>query len=136
MAHAMSEGFRRWLEELTAEMGTIGKLTPLERIQRASEIVAKGVARHTGLVRAFLAAVARAPHDDDLRETMAESYRESRATVAQLLGLGAGEDADGAATLLLATFDGLLIQAVLDPDGFAPEAILGGIAQLTAAAQQ
>jgi AcrR family transcriptional regulator len=115
MASAMAEGFRRWLHELADEMGDVGKLTPLERIQRASEIVTDGAKRHEGLVRAFLAAVARAPHDEELRSTLAKSYEESRLEVAELLGLGTDKAAINASLLMLATFDGLLIQAVLNP---------------------
>lgn len=116
LAHAMAEGFRRWLHELAAEMGDLAKLSPPERIQSASELATVSVVRHEGLVRAFLAAVARAPHDAELRATLVQSYKESRVEVASLLGLGGDEGAINGALLMLATFDGLLIQAVLNPD--------------------
>ena len=116
MANAMAEGLQRWLDELEAEMGDITALSTLNRIQRAATIVADGVDRHAGLVRAFLAAIARAPHDEELRSVLAESYRESRAGVMVLLGLGDDDAGNNAASLLLATFDGLLVQAVLDRD--------------------
>lgn len=115
IADAMAEGFRRWLHELVAEMDDLGEAPPLERIQRASEIATESVERHEGLIRAFFAAVARAPHDEELRSTLARSYEESRLEVAELLGLGADEAAINAALLVLATFDGLLIQAILNP---------------------
>jgi AcrR family transcriptional regulator len=136
MGLAMAEGFRRWLHELAGEMGDVGEMNPVERIQRASEVVTAGVERHSGLVRAFLAAVARAPHDQALRDTLAESYRESRVEVALLLGLGEDQDAGNAASLLLATFDGLLVQAVLGPDNaITPADLRRGIARLAMATQ-
>jgi AcrR family transcriptional regulator len=116
LAHAMGEGFRRWLHELATEMGDVADLSPLERIRSASELATGSVGRHEGLVRTFLAAVARAPHDAELRETLAQSYKESRVEVASLLGLGSDESAVNGALLMLATFDGLLIQAILNPD--------------------
>jgi len=116
IALALEEGFKRWLDEIVERMGTMEGLDPVDRIRRASEAVADGVVRRSGLVRAFLAAVARAPRDEEMRTSLANSYRESMLTVASLLGLGDDEDAEHAATLALATFDGLLIQAVLNPE--------------------
>lgn len=131
VAMAMEEGFNRWLNELAIQMGEIGDMDPSDRIHRASEIIAEGVIRHADLVRAFLAAVARAPHNSGLREALANSYSQSRLGVALLLGLGNDRDATDAASLVLATFDGLLIQAVLDPKGgIDSEAVKRGITRL------
>jgi AcrR family transcriptional regulator len=114
IGHAMAEGFRRWLHELAGEIGDLAGLPPFERIQRVSEAATASLERHEGLVRAFLAAVARAPHDQELRAALKASYDESRREVAILLGLGDDEGAINAALLMLATFDGLLIQAILN----------------------
>jgi AcrR family transcriptional regulator len=116
MGLALEEGFRRWLKELVHQMGDVESLQPIDRIKRASEVIADSVVHRGGLVRAFFAAVARAPHDENLRASLANSYGESVLTVARLLGLGDDEDAVYAATLTLATFDGLLIQSILNPE--------------------
>lgn len=116
VTEAMAEGFRRWLHEIAEELGTTDGNDVAQRIQRASEVVLSGFERHSGLAHVFFAAIARAPHDPALRDALAQSYRESRAEVSSLLGLGDDRDAEHAASLLLATFDGLLIQAMLGPE--------------------
>lgn len=116
IALALEEGFKRWLDELVRQMGDTESLDPIDRIRRATEVVADSVKQRAGLVRAFLAATARAPHDEKLRGTLANSYGNNVLRVARLLGLGEDEDASHAATLALATFDGLLIQSVLNPE--------------------
>jgi AcrR family transcriptional regulator len=116
-AYAMAEGFRRWLEEVAASMGDrAAASSTIERIDQAARLASESMHDYKGLIRAFFAAVARAPHDDELRAILAESYRDSREKIASLLGFGDDQDAELAALLLLATFDGLLIQAVLNPD--------------------
>lgn len=137
LAQAMMEGFRRWLLELVAAMGDVSDMDPVERIQHAGEILVDGMRHRTGLVHAFLTAVASAPHNSDLRLMLAESYRDSRATVAGLLGLGDDRAARHAASLVLATFDGLLVQAVVDPDDVPNAAEMqDGIERLTEISQR
>lgn len=136
LAIAMAEGFQRWLRELSDEMGETAGELPAERLQHASEIVARTMERHIGLAHAFLAALARAPHDDRLRAALAESYRESTAEVASLLGLGDDEAALHAASLVIATLDGLLVRAVISSEGaLAPTDLLQGMTRLAAATQ-
>lgn len=115
LAEAMAEGFRRWLAEIATGLADIPPDDTSARLQRSIEIVADGRRQHAGLARAFLSALARAPHDPRVRVPLADSYRQSRVALAKLLGLGADEAGDDAAAVLLATFDGLLIQALLDP---------------------
>ena len=114
LAHALEEGFKRWLAELSAAMGDLTGLSPVERLKRAVQCLQSSMKRHRGLVHAFLAAIARAPHDDALRDVLARSYSESRRAVATLLDLGEDEEAIEVSSLILATFDGLLIQALVD----------------------
>jgi hypothetical protein len=68
------------------------------------------------MAHAFVAALSRAPHDDGLREALARSYHEARASLAAFLGLHEQENADLHAGILIAVFDGLLIQWLIDPD--------------------
>jgi len=114
MAHAMEVGFNRWQAELATAMGDLGGATPAERMGRVVEHLQVEAKRHQGLTNAFLAALARAPHDSELREVLARAYSASRESVAALLGLGKDPAAIDAAALLLATFDGLLLQALMD----------------------
>jgi AcrR family transcriptional regulator len=114
IAHAMEEGFNRWQAELAAAMGDVGSDTPAERMGKVVGYLQIEAKRHQGLTNAFLAALARAPHDSELRGVLARAYAASRKSVAALLGLGEGPAAIDAAALLLATFDGLLLQALMD----------------------
>jgi AcrR family transcriptional regulator len=132
LVHALEEGFKRWLAELAAAMGDLTDLSPVERLKSATQHLQSSMTRHRGLVRVFLAALARAPHDDELRDVLARSYTESRQAVAALLELGEGEGAIDASALLLAAFDGLLIQSVVDKGRHLdPAAIWGGIGRLS-----
>lgn len=115
LAEAMVEGFRRWFIEIASALADLPPSDPGARLRRAVELVSIGAESQVGLARAFLAALASAPHDERVRVPLAESYAESRAAIAGLIGLGEDGAGADAASLLLAVFDGLLIQAMLDP---------------------
>jgi hypothetical protein len=51
-----------------------------------------------------------------VRELLADGFRRSRGDVAVLLGLGADQAGDDAGGLVLALFNGLLFQQLLDPE--------------------
>jgi AcrR family transcriptional regulator len=114
VALALEEGFKRWLIELATEMGDLTTLAPPQRLSRAIDALRTGVERHQGLVHAFVAALAGAAHDRQLRAVLARSYADARSAVADLLALGQDDAAIDAASLVLATFDGLVIQAIVD----------------------
>jgi hypothetical protein len=63
----------------------------------------------------FAGALAKAQHDDRVRRMLAAGFRRTRPTLASLLGLGADRAGEDAAGLVLALFDGLLLQVLLDP---------------------
>jgi AcrR family transcriptional regulator len=67
------------------------------------------------LLVAFVEAIAQAERSDELREQMAGHYRDGRSGIAEALkaNLG-GRDPEVMASLLLALFDGLLLQRLLD----------------------
>jgi AcrR family transcriptional regulator len=115
VTEAVIVGLDRWLEEIAAGLGDLERLQPAERYRRAAEVIEAEGEQHAGLVRNFVGALARAQHDDRIREMHAAGFRHARPNVAALLGLGedrAGEDAAG---LVLAMFYGLLFQQLLDP---------------------
>ena len=112
---AVIAGLDRWLAEIERGMGEIEGGRAADRIQRAWEVMEETRRRHTGLARAFLTAFAKAQHAPKLRRLLAAGFTRTRPATAALLRLGddqAGEDAGG---LLLAMFDGLLFQTLLDP---------------------
>jgi AcrR family transcriptional regulator len=115
VTEAVIEGLDRWLAEVDRAMEGLAPAGPRERFRRAAQVFDASRARHTGLAKNFVAALARAQHDLRVREILAEGYRRTRPSVAAILGLGedrAGEDAAG---LTLALFHGLMFQTLLDP---------------------
>jgi AcrR family transcriptional regulator len=110
VTEAVVAGLDAWLEEIAARLGDVAGEGPAERLARAFEAVESTGAEHDGLARTFLAAMARAPHDERVRKTLAAGFARTRPAVADLLGLD--EDAAG---LVLAMFDGLLFQSLVDP---------------------
>ena len=80
-----------------------------------SDVVATTRHRHAGLARTFLAALARAPHDERVRETLAAGFRRTRHAVAEVLSTGSDTAGIDAAGLALALFNGLLFQTLVDP---------------------
>jgi AcrR family transcriptional regulator len=115
LGQALREGFRRWLGEVAAAVPQVGSAPPHQWLQQLATSLRSSVERHRNFVLAFLEAVARAPRDEALRESLAESYRETRDAVGILLNLGDDEIGRSLASTLIATFDGLLIQWLIDP---------------------
>ncbi|MGH2923302.1 MAG: TetR/AcrR family transcriptional regulator [Solirubrobacterales bacterium] len=117
VTEAVIAGLDRWLAEIERGMGeeVPGGGRPADRLHRAAEVMEATRRDHTGLARAFLTALAKAQHDPELARTLAAGFAKTRPALAELIGLGddqVGEDAGG---LILAMFDGLLFQALLDP---------------------
>ncbi|HEY7891089.1 MAG TPA: TetR/AcrR family transcriptional regulator [Solirubrobacteraceae bacterium] len=116
IGEALAEGFRRWFAEFARD-ATKNGANELEGFSRgAMSTLRAGVGKHRGMAQAFVAALSRAPHDDGLREALARSYHDARAGLAAFLGLHERENADLNAGILIAVFDGLLIQWLIDPD--------------------
>jgi AcrR family transcriptional regulator len=112
---AVIEGLDRWLAEIEQNLSVVRAGTPAERYRRARAVIAATQRRHAGLVQNFFAAVAKAPHDPRVRERLAAGIRRTRPAVAMLLGLGDDQAGIDAGALVLALFDGLLLQMMLDP---------------------
>jgi AcrR family transcriptional regulator len=115
VTEAVIEGLDRWLTEIAAALGEVASQEPAERFRRAAEVIEASRRRHTGLAKTFVAALAKAQHDPQVRERLAEGFRRSRTNVASLLRLGDDRAGHDAAGLVLALFDGLLFQVLLDP---------------------
>ena len=115
VTEAVIEGLDRWLEEIDRRLGDLESQEPAARYRRAGEVIERSRRRHTGLAKNFVGALAKAQHDPRIRELLAAGFRRTRPNVASLLGLGddrAGKDAAG---LVLALFNGLLFQVLIDP---------------------
>jgi AcrR family transcriptional regulator len=115
VTEAVVTGLDRWLAEIARRLDELAADTPSERFRAAFAVVEGSRRRHEGLARTFLGALAKALHDERVRQLLSEGFRRSRGEVAGVLGLGAdaaGRDAGG---LVLALFNGLLFQSLVDP---------------------
>jgi AcrR family transcriptional regulator len=116
VTEAVVEGLDRWLAEVTASLENLESRDPVERYRLAGEAIEASRRRHSGLARNFIGALAKAQHDARVRQLLADGFRRTRPAVASLLGLGSDQAGEDAAGLALAQFNGLLFQALLDPD--------------------
>jgi len=132
---AVGEAFQRWLKPLVALAAEPGPATPLERLQRSLEGVMDTLEENHSLVAACLEAWAQMCRSADLRAEMAATYDDFHRVIAATIREAFAEvgppdvDADALAALIIALFDGLLVQWQLGPER-TPSA-----ERLTAAAQ-
>jgi AcrR family transcriptional regulator len=115
VTEAVIEGLDRWLDEVATGLADLASAEPATRYRRAGQVIETTRRRHTGLATNFLGALAKAQHDPRVREILAAGFRRTRPEVAALLGLGSDEAGEDAGGLVLALFNGLLFQALLDP---------------------
>jgi AcrR family transcriptional regulator len=116
VTEAVVEGLDRWLEEIANTLGGLDAPTPPERLRAAMAVIETTRARHEGLARNFLGALARAQHSARIRHLLTEGFRHTRPNVAAVLNLGDDQAGEDAAGLVHSLFTGLLFQTLLDPD--------------------
>ncbi len=116
VTEAVLAGLDRWLDEVAAGLADLGEHTPAEAFRRAGEVVDATRAERAGLATHLVVALARAQHDEKVRSLLAAGFRRTRPALAAVLGLGADPAGEDAAGLALALFNGVLLQALLDPD--------------------
>jgi AcrR family transcriptional regulator len=113
---ALVEGFERWFAELTQAAAQASHETePLAMIARE---LASTFDRHRPLVRSLVEAFAQAEQSDEIRAGLIEAYERGRELAGTLLTPQAREGPHSRvfASLLIAVFDGLLIQWLIDPE--------------------
>jgi AcrR family transcriptional regulator len=116
VTEAVIWGLDRWLGEIERSLGDLASPDLPERFHLAGEAIEATRQRHVGLARNFLGALARAQHDDGVRETLVAGFRRTRPVLASLLGLGEDQAGEDAAALVHSLFIGLLFQGLLDPN--------------------
>jgi AcrR family transcriptional regulator len=112
---AAIEGLDRWLAEIERRLAGLAGADPAARLRRALDVHDATRREHAALARTYVTALARAQHDERVRELLAEGFHRTRPELAALLGLGDDEAGVHAGGLLLALFHGLLVQTLLDP---------------------
>ncbi|MDQ2629882.1 MAG: TetR/AcrR family transcriptional regulator [Actinomycetota bacterium] len=115
VTEAVISGLDRWLGEIERSLGELADRDPATRMRLAGEAVERTREAHAGLARNFLGALARAQHDDRVRDQLVEGFRRTRPAMAGLLGLGEDQAGEDAAGLVHSLFVGLLFQSLLDP---------------------
>ena len=115
VTEAVIEGLDRWLADVAEGLADLPVGEPAARFRRAAEVIEQTRRRHTGLAKNFVGALAKAQYDARVRALLAEGFQRSRPRVAVLFGLGDDRAGLDAAGLVLALFDGLLFQTLLDP---------------------
>jgi AcrR family transcriptional regulator len=140
---AVTESFQRWLKPLVALAADPEPATPLERLGRTLSGVMDTLEENRPLITACLEAWAQLARSEDLRAEMLTSYEDFRVVIARttrdaFAEIGSSEvDADALAVLIIALFDGLLVQWQIDPRGSPSagrliEAAQGAVLALTA----
>jgi AcrR family transcriptional regulator len=118
---ALEQGFRRWFEELAKIAADTGEdASPIERLARITSELPKSYERNKQFALAFIEALAQAEHSEEIRNALADSYEEGRHNTIRLLepliGEPDGRHARVLASVLIAIFDGGLMQWLVDPD--------------------
>lgn len=136
LEEAAVEAIRRWGETTMAVAGGDG--APRERLRRSLERFLQTLQADRPYVVAAAEAFAQAERSEELRVRLAAAYREFRGLVAASMRPAAErpqtlteDDLLAVSSTLIALFDGLAIQALLDPDQ-SPDAdrVLRGLAIL------
>ena len=122
---ALLRASQRWTEQLGAQALSQDTVDPLARAAAAYEAAMQAFAQSSGyrrLLASFLEATAQATDAPELRKQLADHYQAMRDIVAEVvratLGPKAerqGTDPDAIASFLIAVYDGLVIQTLLDP---------------------
>lgn len=115
ITEAVIEGLDRWLADIAEGLADLSMREPAARYRRAAEVIESSRQRHAGLARNFIGALAKAQHDSRIRELLAAGFHRTRPNIASLLGLGSDQAGVDAGGLVLAMFNGLLFQVLLDP---------------------
>ena len=116
---AMRKCFDEYMEQITQIVFADPSATPLQRV-RASWVALVGMLeQHRALMVAFFEALAHAERVPELRVQLADCYEQLRATVAEMVRASVGglpdPTARHVASFLIAVYDGLQIQWLLDP---------------------
>lgn len=120
---ALAEGVRRWFGPLIGYLSELQTLPAFEHLGQVLERLLDTLSRNRPLVIAYFEAMLRAERSPGVRAALAVEFHELRAAltggIEQALARHprfVSPDPETAASLIMATFDGLIIQWLLDPE--------------------
>jgi AcrR family transcriptional regulator len=116
VAEALAEGFRRWLVEFMVVSGDAPGEDPQARLLAALRTLEERLERQRGLASAFVSALSHAVHHEELRQVLSAAFAEMRSGLSSYLSLDDDGQGELRASLIIAMFDGLLIQWLIDPE--------------------
>ncbi len=114
VAEALAEGFRRWLAEFIIAARAPSD-DPKARLRAALGTLEQRLEDQRGLAQVFVSALSHAVHHEELRSVLSGAFREMRAGLSEFLDLDADGLGESRASLVMAAFDGLLVQWLIDP---------------------
>jgi AcrR family transcriptional regulator len=116
---AMRECFDEYIREITGIVFADPAATPLQRVRESWTALIATLERHRPLLVAFFEALAQSERVPGLRTELADCYERLRITVADMIRASVGELPDPVArhtaSFLIAVYDGLQVQWLLDP---------------------
>jgi AcrR family transcriptional regulator len=117
----LNEALIRLLEERNRSVGSVavasGDGSPADFLSSLFDAAVGVFDAPRPLLAAFVEGIAQAERSDELRQQLAAHYREARRGIATTLEANiGGRDPEIMASLLLALFDGLLLQGLVDGD--------------------
>jgi hypothetical protein len=119
---ALAEAVRRWLDPLIGLISTAPALLTRAQLGAGIDRLLETFKTNRPLVLAYFQALLRAQHAPDLRSAMAADFDALRAAITTGIELLQATqprsrrlDPEVSATLVMAVFDGLIMQGLLDP---------------------
>lgn len=116
---AMQQCFDEYVQQITGIVFADPGATPLQRVRASWVALVNTFEQHRPLLVAFFEALAQAERVPELRGRLAECYERLRTTVAEMVRASVGELPDPVArhtaSFLIAVYDGLQVQWLLDP---------------------
>ena len=120
---AIGLGFREWTEHVATRVFAEPAASPADRLRLSLDATIESFTDQRPLLLAFVEALAPAARAPELRERLAQQYRESRAQFGVLLSAAMGEratdeevDIEVLSSVLVAIFDGFVLQWLLEPE--------------------
>jgi len=113
--------FEEWAQTVARTVSADPDAPPAARLARALELILDDFDAMRPYFLGFVQIVAGSEHSPETRERLAAHYRTQRETVSAMITEALGEriDPEGArriASLLMGVSDGLMLQALVDPD--------------------